>query len=576
MYKNVNTKIKKILQLLDEIESYELYKHLLIRKCDKLFADYQSGKYDYSAYKDKLKQVLKTRTKKDWINYYDSYVYSLLKQMEMFNADIYSDLTGVEKPKQVEKALAKPVKIKTPEKSVRELVESKIPEPKLLAEDVPSSVKFKSPFAWFLSLFSKKAPKPKIKVESKKTVKVKGSGLKDLFRKPMTLEEDKPQKRIKLKDSTAIEHSGFLSFRFLKRLFSKPDSGVFAKNKNEVNITTLNLAKAKERIKYKAGVDLDTTLLAREVKHIKGLMSKKPSYEIYNLSFFSYLSNLVVRQLTYFLLKQFPGFFKGIYNDLRLANIKLLSNTYVNLMVFSSLVGFVIAFILSAISLGFTSRPLGLVFVQSLFYSLIFGVVVFALFFLYPKIQISSRKRSIHTNLPFAINHMAAVAGSGVSPAKMFELISESKEYGDFSIEIAKIVQYTQVFGYDLLTAIKTALSISPSPRLKEFFEGFVSTVESGGDLKDYLQQRSKEAMISYELERKRYQETVSTYSDIYTGIMVAAPLFFVAALSLVSMLGGSLGGMDVNVVIVLGTYVIIPLMNLIFLAFLNITQIEV
>ena len=49
--------------------------------------------------------------------------------------------------------------------------------------------------------------------------------------------------------------------------------------------------------------------------------------------------------------------------------------------------------------------------------------------------------------------------------------------------------------------------------------------------------------------------------------------LFFVVALSLVSMLGGTIGGFEINVLILLGGYVIIPLLNILFLVFLEATQ---
>ena len=108
---------------------------------------------------------------------------------------------------------------------------------------------------------------------------------------------------------------------------------------------------------------------------------------------------------------------------------------------------------------------------------------------------------------------------------------------------------------------------------LKEFLEGIVSTVESGGDLKDYLKEKAESAMLNYELERQKYLENISTYSDIYTGILIAAPLFFVVALALISMLGGTIAGMEINSLILIGGYIIIPLLNILFIVFLEATQ---
>ena len=75
---------------------------------------------------------------------------------------------------------------------------------------------------------------------------------------------------------------------------------------------------------------------------------------------------------------------------------------------------------------------------------------------------------------------------------------------------------------------------------------------------------------------QRKYVESLSTYSDIYTGVLIAAPLFFVTALSLVSVLGGTIGGLSVNTIITLGTYLVIPGLNLLFLIFLEMNQPEI
>jgi archaeal flagellar protein FlaJ len=194
----------------------------------------------------------------------------------------------------------------------------------------------------------------------------------------------------------------------------------------------------------------------------------------------------------------------------------------------------------------------------------------------YPFIRANERSTSIKTNLPFAITNLAAVSGAGVPPAKMFKLISESKDYGEFSLEILKIVQYTELFGYDLITAIRTVSAVTPCPELKEFFDGLINTIESGGDFTKFLEQKATESLENYELDRKKYTESVATYSDIYTAILIAAPLFFVAALSLVSLLGGNVGNIEVKVLVIVGTYLVIPLLNIAFLIFLQVSQPEV
>ena len=170
---------------------------------------------------------------------------------------------------------------------------------------------------------------------------------------------------------------------------------------------------------------------------------------------------------------------------------------------------------------------------------------------------------------------MAAVASSGVSPIVMFELISDSNEYGEICVEASRIVDYVHMFGYDLSTALKSVSGTTPSKSFKEFLEGLTSNIHIGTEIHKYMNQKADEAMTSYSIERQKYLEQIGTYSDIYTGILVAAPLFFITALSLISMLGGEIGGLDVSILIAIGTYLVIPILNVFFILFLTLTQPE-
>ena len=318
----------------------------------------------------------------------------------------------------------------------------------------------------------------------------------------------------------------------------------------------------------------DATLLAQEARRVKRILEvERP--EVYQGSSVGLIANLTVRKLSLNLVDQFPEFFGFLYNALRSANVKVLSNTYVNIMILSTLFVMALSSVVLVVIFFILSYPVYQIILRSIILSIIAGFACATIFYAYPFMKIKDRRRNITTNLPFAANHMAAVATSGVPPASMFELIAVSKEYGEIGVEVKKIVDFITIFGYDLLTAIKTVAATTPSPNLKEFLEGMVSTIETGGDLDRYLRQEADQAALTYNLERQRYNETVSTYSDIYTGLLIAAPLFFVAAMSLVNLLGGTVGGIGVDVIMSVGAYLIIPLLNISFLAFLQFTQPE-
>ncbi len=365
----------------------------------------------------------------------------------------------------------------------------------------------------------------------------------------------------------------------IKHIFNRNRKVHLTEDKSHIPFSTMHLETLRRKSKPEITAQIEkitATSLTKEAKRIRHIMGKRKALNIYQPSYFGAVANIAIKKMSLFLLDQFPEFFKDLYHALRLANIKVLSNTYVNMMVLGTITSWFGGLIFFAMFFFATAIPIEQILMRTFMMSLLSGLAGFAGFYAYPYSKLKQRRRSINTNLPFAINHMAAVSSSGVAPAKMFKMISESKEYGEFSAEIEKIVNYVDIFGYDLLTALRTVAATSPSFAFKDFLEGLVSTTQSGGDLKSFFTQKADEAMLNYKMERQKYTETIATYSDIYTGILIAAPLFFVAALSLVSLLGGKVGGVDVNVIIVIGTYMVIPFMNVAFLTFLELTQPEI
>ena len=331
------------------------------------------------------------------------------------------------------------------------------------------------------------------------------------------------------------------------------------------------------RMQFENQEDLESKkLISKKDAHdfIEKLSTKKDEKKVsFKPTSYTALANVLMRDISAEVVNSFSMFFKNLYKNLRFANMHILSNTYTSVMIFTSIIVGVSTFLLAAF-LSFLSLVAPSMILANSFLGGIFGLVGSVIIFnLYPKVLMKTRDRSINTNLPFAIDHMAAVTSAGVNPSEMFRLLSESEEYAEVSVELEKIVEYTELFGYDLTTSIKKVSLTCPSKQMRDFLDSFISNVESGGELKDYLRESADQAMLNYRLERQKYTESISTFSDIYTGLMVASPLFFVAALSMVSILGGTVGNMDVNTLMLVGTYVGIPAMNILFIVMLEITQ---
>lgn len=264
--------------------------------------------------------------------------------------------------------------------------------------------------------------------------------------------------------------------------------------------------------------------------------------------------------------------FEDLKDDLQKADMDVLYRTYVSKMLlystFAALLGFLGGFSLiisSSISIVSILRyiigvPIAL------------ALVIFGFMYLYPSQKAKRRKKNIDDNLPFALNHLGAIATSGIPPKSMFELLNTFEEYEGISDEAGEISRRVNVFGEDLTTALKQVADKSPSEDWAEVLYGIISTVETGGDLKSYLQEKSDQALFDYNQERQREIQKLSTYASFYTAILIAAPVFLVVVLAVMNLLGGTVAGFAIEDLMWLGVHVVIPAINGLFVAFLALT----
>ncbi len=263
-------------------------------------------------------------------------------------------------------------------------------------------------------------------------------------------------------------------------------------------------------------------------------------------------------------------YFQGLKQDLNEADMDVLYRTYVS-KIFLYTIG---AFFLAMLGGGIYTLSVGATTYQIVRYSvgmpLAVSILVFAFMFMYPGQKAKRRKRAIDESLPFAVNHLSAIATSGIPPSSMFQLLSTFDEYGGISREAGEISRKVNVFGEDFTTAIREVAESSPSEEWSELLYGILSTVETGGNLEDYLKEKAEEALFEYKMEREKEIERLSTYASFYTAILIAAPVFLVTILSVMNLLGGQLMGFAIRDLMWMGVHVIIPVINTLFILFLG------
>ena len=301
-------------------------------------------------------------------------------------------------------------------------------------------------------------------------------------------------------------------------------------------------------------------------KNLKKTILKKEI--IVKPSFLASISNKIFYNLSSKISKS--NFFKSMKKDLRKASMPYTLSSYVSIILFTTSLAFIIAFI---IALAFTtSLTTG---IRNTIIAIVFTTIVFFLALSWPSNMASSNKKKIDSELPFATSHMAAIASSKVEPSKIFSIMALTKEYPTFAIEMKKIVNQINIYGYDLTTALRNIAKQTPSRKLAELLNGMATTITTGGNLTTYLNEKAKAILLDYKLSHERYATIIGMYSDIYTALLIAAPLIFMLLLAIISIIGTTFIGMPASTLANLGIAVIIVL-NIIFLVFLHLTQPEV
>jgi|GEM_PF-366354 len=280
------------------------------------------------------------------------------------------------------------------------------------------------------------------------------------------------------------------------------------------------------------------------------------------------------------------GGYRQLAISLKKANMPYLPSTYLSIIWFSTLLAFIFGLIISSLTSFFhigmvvgklfpVFTPLGMTglasrFAKNFALSLFLPILTFIFVYSWPATQAASIKGKIDNELPFAIIHMSAVAGSGIEPSKVLQIIATSKEYPVVSGEMRKVINQINIYGLDLVSALRSVAKVTSSEKLSGLLNGIATNIVGGGGLKEYLEKKAADMLLDYKLARKKYATIAETSMDMYIGILITAPLIFMVLLILMGTMGLTIGGFTFQTLSFLIVAIIVVL-NIFFLIFLQI-----
>ncbi len=197
---------------------------------------------------------------------------------------------------------------------------------------------------------------------------------------------------------------------------------------------------------------------------------------------------------------------------------------------------------------------------------LIFGGVTYFIYLIYPAVVSGDRKRNIDATLPHAINYITAMSTAGITPAEIFSLLGASPIYGQSAAEARYISREIELFGKDLIEALRRTAQTTPSTRMKDFLQGAMSSISSGSNLTQYLRTKAEQYSLENRQSQKLFFETLALLAESYVTAIVAGTLFLILLQSIMSTLSGESQPFFLYIVI----YGIIPFGSIMFIILIS------
>ncbi len=313
-------------------------------------------------------------------------------------------------------------------------------------------------------------------------------------------------------------------------------------------------------------------LKKKKEKIIKKKIKKPSKYvKMANKTFFNFSLSLLKKKI-----------FLALEKNLIRTNLQFTPVSYVSIIFFTTLISiiagififlFLLFFNLGA-DLPFITRvteSIGIRFLKVFWILFAIPIGTFLSMYFYPSLEKKSSENQINQELPFAVIHMSAISSSMLEPSKIFNIIISTKEYPSLEKEFTKLINEINIYGYDLVTALRSVALNNPSKKLADLFNSLATTITSGGDLSEFFDKRAQSLLFEYRLEREKYTKSAETFMDIYISVVIAAPMILMLLLMMmkISGLGISVSSAMITLIMVLG----VSLINVLFLTFLHLKQ---
>jgi flagellar protein FlaJ len=185
-----------------------------------------------------------------------------------------------------------------------------------------------------------------------------------------------------------------------------------------------------------------------------------------------------------------------------------------------------------------------------------------------PASKARMRAKKIDLHLPYALNFISAMSSAGITPTEIFKSLSKQSIYGEIREEALWIYRDVSLLGRDIISAIKANINRTPSEKLKEFLQGAVVTVQSGGTLKPYFMSKAEQYMRENRVVQKQLIESLGIMAEAYVTAAVAGVLLIIIIIPLLMIISSA--GQEQLMFMYIFTFFIIPFIHIGFAVVLS------
>jgi len=244
--------------------------------------------------------------------------------------------------------------------------------------------------------------------------------------------------------------------------------------------------------------------------------------------------------------------------DLEKAHMDMRAGAYLSFVWVNTIFAAVISIVLVFTMIVFLTDNIAVM----LLFATIPIIVTFVVYFYFlnmPASKAKARGKKIDLHLPYALNFISAMSSAGITPTEIFKSLSKQKIYGEIREESLWIYRDVGLLGRDIISAIKANINRTPSEKFKEFLQGAIVTVQSGGALKPYFMSKAEQYTRENRINQKQQIESLGIMAEAYVTTAVAGILLIIIILPLLMIIQGEGGQISFMYVFIL---IVVPMIH--------------